>query len=63
MTFSGVRDLHWVGQGTPPAQDPAGLTDFGGVDTFVIDGDQHVLAGDFGELVITAASLGVTLRD
>ncbi|MFD5079376.1 hypothetical protein [Streptomyces sp. NPDC058371] len=63
LEFSQVVDLHWVGQGTPPAKDATGELDYGSIDSFEVDGDLYVMTGDFGRISVTASALSIRLHD
>jgi hypothetical protein len=59
MTFVGVTNLHWSGQGMPPALDAANEVDFGNVDSFEWDDSNFELEGSFGRMAIAAREVVV----
>ncbi|MDX2545265.1 hypothetical protein ACOT81_26250 [Streptomyces sp. WI04-05B] len=54
LEFSRVVDLHWTGQGTPPAKDATGELDYGAIDSLAVDGNLYTMTGDFGRIAVTA---------
>ncbi|GGU67096.1 hypothetical protein [Lentzea flava] len=61
LRFEGVSALHWTGQGLPPARDASGELDYGGVDSFELDGGSYCLRGNFGEISVQADSSRMVL--
>lgn len=55
IDFPNLRTLTWTGQGTPPAVDASGETDYGGIDTFFWDGTSFHLEGDWGVIDLVSA--------
>ncbi|MEV6237828.1 hypothetical protein [Lentzea sp. NPDC051838] len=61
LRFEGVSNLHWIGQGLPPARDASGELDYGGVDSFELNDGFYRIRGDFGEVSVQADSLRIVL--
>ncbi|MFE6284795.1 hypothetical protein [Streptomyces sp. NPDC057877] len=56
IEFADVRRLTWDGQGTPPAKDASGETDYGGIDALFWDGSAYHVEGDWGAIVVVSAA-------
>jgi len=54
IEFPNVRDLAWVGQGTPPAVDASGSKDYGGIDALFWNGSVFHVEGDWGVMDVTS---------
>jgi len=54
IDFPDVRSLTWTGQGTPPAVDASGETDYGGIDALFRDGSVFHLEGDWGSIDVVS---------
>ena len=62
LVFSGVRDVAWSGQGTPPAHDASSEIDYGSIDSLRWEPSRYELEGDWGRMEITAAGVHVRLE-
>src|SRR5215216_6693912 len=51
LRFEGVADLHWSGQGLPPARDASGDFDYGGIDSLTFGDGAYRVSGNFGDIV------------
>ncbi|MCW8377675.1 hypothetical protein [Streptomyces justiciae] len=49
-----VRSLTWTDQGTPPAVDASGETDYGGIDVLYWDGAAFHVEGDWGSIEVVS---------
>jgi hypothetical protein len=61
IVFPAVRDLHWAGQGNPPAVDVSGTRDYGSVDSLTGDGGTYRLLGDWREITVESAAPVVSI--
>ncbi|WP_079178168.1 hypothetical protein [Streptomyces mangrovisoli] len=62
IRYSGVKDLQWFDQGTPPAVDATGELDYGNIDSLTVEGDAYGMEGDFGRITIVARDISILLR-
>ncbi|MEO6087136.1 MAG: hypothetical protein ABIQ18_28890 [Umezawaea sp.] len=61
IRFSPVSHLSWSHQGTPPAVDAGGESDFGGIDSLRVDGENYFLEGDWGQIELSGTTPVVLL--
>lgn len=65
----GVLRLEEVGEVTwhmptgPPAIDASGDTDYGGIDSYKVDGSVHRIVGEIGELTVTCGRYWLQLDE
>lgn len=52
LRFEGVASVEWVMPSGPPAIDASGDSDYGGIDSYQVEGNMHQLVGEIGELKI-----------
>lgn len=62
LTFEGVTELLWAGQGSTPATDASGERDWGHVDSLKRDNDRFELEGDWGLMQLVAVDVRVDLH-
>lgn len=62
IAFVDVDELTWSHQGARPATDATGEVDFGNIDSFTWIPGRYELDGDWGDLVIKAHGVEVTLN-
>lgn len=56
IEFPDIRSLTWTGQGTPPAVDAAGETDYGGIDALYWNGSAFHIEGDWGSIDVVSGA-------
>ncbi|MDT7840978.1 hypothetical protein [Streptomyces justiciae] len=56
IEFPEVRNLTWTDQGTPPAVDASGETDYGGIDALFRDGPGFHIEGDWGSIDVVSGA-------
>lgn len=61
ITFEGVTRLTWLSKNISPARGATGEIDYGGFDTFRVNGSTFVVAGEFGELNLEASGCTVSM--
>ncbi|MFF5495176.1 hypothetical protein [Streptomyces aquilus] len=59
IEFLQVRSLTWTDQGTPPAVDASGETDYGGIDALFRDGSAFHIEGDWGSIDVVSGPPGI----
>lgn len=58
IRFIGVYDFSWTDR-REPAREPDGSTSWDGIDTFIRNGHEYTLVGDFGEMKLGADDIDV----
>lgn len=61
ILFGGVTNVSWQAMGQQPATDASGEKDWGHIDSFVWAATSYKFEGDFGQISLQAATLGVEL--
>jgi hypothetical protein len=62
LRFRNVSYLLWDAQGSVPARDVTGETDFGCVDLWSVeDGTRHLIVGDFGRISVVSTVTEIVL--
>jgi hypothetical protein len=56
LMFRDVTELHWSGQGRPPAVDSEGDIDYGSIDELASTESGFRAVGDFGTLEVTTSA-------
>lgn len=58
-----VRDVTWRMPTGAPAVDASGDTDYGGIDSYEVDGSVHRIMGEIGELTVTCGWYSLQLDE
>jgi len=63
LEFHGVTDLIWHESGLTAATDATGEMDFGSIDSYAYEGNEHRLQGEWGQMEISASVVTFELED
>jgi len=61
ITFEDVNKFSWTDRARMPATDASGEEDLGSFDQFEVEDGTYLLAGDFGQIVVTSKPPTVSL--
>ncbi|MFV0317865.1 MAG: hypothetical protein ACK5O2_13010 [Microthrixaceae bacterium] len=63
LTLEEVSEVTWYMPPGPPAIDASGDTDYGGVDSYEVEGSVHRITGEIGELTVTCGRYSLHLGE